>query len=123
MGAGSSHDLAGAGYSNLIAFRNNSTAMLAMLRCKLLRGADPTSTSPRLTAAPNPTIVSLRRMGAATPERGAAVDATARLERQRHVDGLVPDQALVADLDPQGVEKDHRVDRIERQFCHSRTSS
>ena len=37
-----------------------------------------------------------------------------RIERQRHVDGLVLDQALVADLDPQGVEKHHRIDRVER---------
>ena len=37
-----------------------------------------------------------------------------RIERQRHVDGLVLDQALVADFDPQSVEKHHRIDRIER---------
>jgi hypothetical protein len=37
-----------------------------------------------------------------------------RIERERHVDGLVLDQALVANLDPQGVEKHHRIDRVER---------
>jgi hypothetical protein len=35
-----------------------------------------------------------------------------RIKRERHVDGLVLDQALVADLDPQGVEKHHRIDRV-----------
>src|SRR5262245_47816338 len=28
-------------------------------------------------------------------------------------DGLVPDHALVADLDPKGIEEEHRVDRIQ----------
>ena len=37
-----------------------------------------------------------------------------RVEGERDVDGLVLDQPLVADLDAQGVEKHHRVDRIER---------
>src|SRR6516162_703945 len=36
------------------------------------------------------------------------------IECERHVDGLVLDQALIANLDPQGVEKHHRIDRIER---------
>jgi hypothetical protein len=36
------------------------------------------------------------------------------IERQRNVDGLVPDQALIADLDPQRVEEHHRIDGIER---------
>src|SRR3954463_7099035 len=37
-----------------------------------------------------------------------------RIERQRHVNGLVLDQTLVADFDPQRVEEDHWIDRIER---------
>jgi len=35
-------------------------------------------------------------------------------DRQRDIDRLVPDQPLVADLDPERVEEHHRVDRIER---------
>ena len=37
-----------------------------------------------------------------------------RIERQRHIDDLVLDQALIADFDPQRVKKHDRVDRIER---------
>jgi hypothetical protein len=33
---------------------------------------------------------------------------------QRDVDGFVADQAFVADLDPQGIEKDQRIGRLER---------
>ncbi len=36
------------------------------------------------------------------------------IERQRHIDGLVLDQAFVTDFDPQCVEKHHGIDRIER---------
>src|SRR5262249_21933921 len=36
------------------------------------------------------------------------------IEGQRHVNGFVPDQAFVPDLDPQGIEKDHRIHGIER---------
>ena len=39
---------------------------------------------------------------------------TFAVQRQSHADGLVPDHALVADLDPQGVEEHHRIDRVER---------
>jgi hypothetical protein len=37
-----------------------------------------------------------------------------RLEGERHVDGFVFDQTLVADFDPPGIEEHHRIDRIER---------
>src|SRR6202034_496572 len=37
-----------------------------------------------------------------------------RIERERDVDRLVLDQALVANLDPQGVKTHHRIDRVER---------
>ena len=37
-----------------------------------------------------------------------------RIERQCDIDGLVLDHALIANLDPQGVEKHHRIDRVER---------
>src|SRR5215471_6081134 len=37
-----------------------------------------------------------------------------RIERERYIDGLVLDQALVADLDPQGIEEHHWVNRVER---------
>jgi hypothetical protein len=36
------------------------------------------------------------------------------VEGERDIDGFVADQAFVADLDPQRVEKDHRIDRVER---------
>src|SRR6266516_149415 len=36
------------------------------------------------------------------------------IERKRHVDGLVLDEAFVPDFDPQRVEKDHRIHRIKR---------
>src|SRR5580704_5431617 len=36
------------------------------------------------------------------------------IERERHIDGLVLDQALVANLDAQSVKKHHRIDRVER---------
>ena len=39
---------------------------------------------------------------------------TLAIESQGQVDGLVPDHALVADLDSQCIEEDHRIDRIER---------
>ena len=35
-------------------------------------------------------------------------------DRQRQVDRLVPDQSLVADLDPERVEEHNRIDRIQR---------
>ena len=35
-------------------------------------------------------------------------------DAERDVDRLVADHALVADLDPQGVEEDQRVDRLQR---------
>ena len=38
---------------------------------------------------------------------------TFAIQGQGQVDGLVPDHALVADLDPERVEEDHRIDRIE----------
>ena len=37
-----------------------------------------------------------------------------RIERQRDIDGLVPDHAFIANLDPQRVEKHYRIDRVER---------
>ena len=41
-------------------------------------------------------------------------------ERQGDIDRLVADQALVTDLDPQRVEKDHRVDPVARPVLSSR---
>ena len=37
-----------------------------------------------------------------------------RIESQRDIDGLVPDHAFIANLDPQCVEKHHWIDRVER---------
>jgi hypothetical protein len=36
------------------------------------------------------------------------------IEGQRHIDGLVLDQALIADFDPQSIKKDDRIHPIER---------
>ena len=45
------------------------------------------------------------------------------IKRQRHIDRLVADQALVADLHPQRVEEDDGINRVERPVLPSRTSS
>src|SRR5271166_7194777 len=37
-----------------------------------------------------------------------------RIEGKRHIHGLVLDDALVADFDPQSIEENDRIDRIER---------
>ncbi|OWK20598.1 hypothetical protein AJ88_28820 [Mesorhizobium amorphae CCBAU 01583] len=42
---------------------------------------------------------------------------------ERDVYRLVANEALVPDLDPDRVEEDERIDRIERPFSHSATSS
>jgi hypothetical protein len=46
---------------------------------------------------------------------------TLAIERQGEIDSLVLDHTLVADFDPQSIEEDHRIDRIERPvlpFAH-----
>src|SRR5690606_8767350 len=44
-------------------------------------------------------------------------------DTQRDVDGLVADHPFVADLDPDRIEEDQRINRIEWPCCQVATSS
>ena len=55
----------------------------------------------------------LGALGLLDPEAEDLLGAVGQ-DAERDVDRLVADDALVADLDPDGVEEDQRIDRLER---------
>src|SRR3974377_2427157 len=77
----------------------------------------PSTTATRISSTPLSSLTTLSQNFApsacSNPEPEHVLLAV-RIERQRHVNGLVLDQTFVADFDPQRIKVHQGIDRLER---------